>query len=128
MAGRERQDGREAWLFPKLETGPQGRRSESWVKWWSRYSRSHGLTDPNKTFHSFRHGFKDALRAARVGEDVNDALTGHSLGSVGRSYGRKDMARRFTIPVLAGAIAAIRYEGLNLLHLYSSGQRVFGEV
>jgi integrase len=43
-------------------------------------------------FHSFRHGFKDALRAAGVSEDVNDALTGHAGGSsVARGYGAKDM-------------------------------------
>ena len=28
-------------------------------------------------------GFKDALRAAKVSEDVNDALTGHAGGAVG---------------------------------------------
>jgi hypothetical protein len=40
--------------------------------------------------------FKDALRAAGVSEDVNDALTGHAgAGTVGRTYGAKDMLKRF---------------------------------
>jgi integrase len=46
--------------------------------------------DTTRVFHSFRHSFKDGLRAAAVGEDLNDALTGHSNASVGRSYGAKD--------------------------------------
>jgi hypothetical protein len=69
-------------------------------------------------FHSFRHGFKDALRAAGVNEDVNDALTGHSGGnSVARGYGWKDMVRRFGFPTLADAVDKVGYPGLNLAEL-----------
>ena len=60
-------------------------------------------------FHSFRHGFKDALRAAGVSEDLNDALTGHSGGGVGRSYGAKDVVRRFGLKQLAEAVAKAEY-------------------
>jgi hypothetical protein len=31
-----------------------------------------------------------------VSEDLNDALTGHSGGGVGRAYGAKEMVRRFS--------------------------------
>ena len=69
-------------------------------------------------FHSFRHGFKDALRAAGVSEDVNDALTGHAGGgTVGRTYGAKDMLKRFGLPILNDAVSKIRYPGLDLSHL-----------
>ena len=58
-----------------------------------------GVTNKALVFHSFRHGFKDALRAAGVSEDVNDALTGHAGGgTVGRTYGAKDMLKRFGLP------------------------------
>ena len=58
--------------------------------------RSLGIDNKKSVFHSFRHGFKDALRAAGVNEDVNDALTGHSGGNaVARGYGSDDMVRRF---------------------------------
>jgi hypothetical protein len=38
-------------------------------------------------FHSFRHTFKRMCRDAGIGEELHDALTGHSGGGVGRSYG-----------------------------------------
>jgi hypothetical protein len=63
----------------------------------------------SSVFHSFRHGFKDALRSAGA-NDVNDALTGHSGGnSVARGYGWKDMVRRFGFPTLYGAVEKVRY-------------------
>ena len=66
-------------------------------------------------FHSLRHNFKDASRAAKVPEDLNDALTGHSTrGSVGRSYGAKDIVIRFGMPTLIEAISRIKYAGFAL--------------
>jgi hypothetical protein len=66
----------------------------------------------------FRHGFKDALRAAGVSEDVNDALTGHAgVSSVGRTYGAKEMLKRFGLPILNEALSKVRYPGLDLSHL-----------
>jgi integrase len=91
--------GQSAQLFPKLTPGPKGGFGEAFSKWFGRYKRKLGITNPNSVFHSFRHGFKDALRAASVNEDINDALTGHSGGnSVARGYGWKEMVRRFGFP------------------------------
>ena len=51
-------------------------------------------------------------------EDVNDALTGHAGGgTVGRTYGAKDMLKRFGLPILNDAVSKIRYPGLDLSHL-----------
>jgi hypothetical protein len=52
-------------------------------------SRQAGVKDIRKVFHSFRHAFKDALRAANVGEDLNDALLRQKHSSVVRDYGAK---------------------------------------
>jgi integrase len=114
-----RSNGSEARLFPALTRGPKGGLGEGWSKWFGRYIRSIGITNRASVFHSFRHGFKDALRAAGLSEDINDALTGHAgSGSVGRSYGAKEMVRRFGLPRLAEAVAKVAYPGLDLSHLH----------
>ena len=108
-------EGQSARLFPKLTPGPKGGFGEAFSKWFGRYKKSLGVTNESSVFHSFRHGFKDALRAAGVNEDVNDALTGHSGGnSVARGYGWRDMVRRFGFPTLSAAIEKVQYPGLDL--------------
>jgi integrase len=119
VAAVRRRDGATAWLFPEIS--PQVRGAlKAWTKWFSRYLRSVGVTDDSKVFHSFRHTFKDGLRAAGVPEDLNDALAGQKNSSVGRSYGAKqksgakDIVRRFGMPRLKDAVYAVKYEGLKL--------------
>lgn len=46
-----------------------------------------GIEDPRKVLHSARHRFKDVCRAAGIAKDVHDALTGHTAGDVGSTYG-----------------------------------------
>jgi integrase len=110
-------------LFPLLKPGPRGGYAEAWSKWFGRYIRAMGIENKNRVFHSFRHGFKDALRAAGEAEDINDALTGHSGGGVGRSYGAREMMRRFGLPRLAEAVAKVAYPGLDLSHIYTKQVR-----
>ena len=74
-------------LFSELKPNAQGKLTSSYSKWYSRYVRGLGLTDKRKVFHSFRHTFKRTCRDAGIHEEVHDALTGHSGGGVGRSYG-----------------------------------------
>jgi integrase len=110
--------GPSARLFPKLTPGPKGGFGEAFSKWFGRYKRDLGIDNPSSVFHSFRHGFKDALRAAGVNEDVNDALTGHTGGNaVARGYGWKDMVRRFGLATLHAGVEKVRYPGLNLTML-----------
>jgi integrase len=91
---------------------------KGWTKWFSRYLYDPDVTSADKVFHSFRHCFEDALRAGAVGEDVIDALTGHSTkGSVSRGYGAKDMVRRFGIERLVEAISAAKFNGLDFSHV-----------
>ncbi|KWT64849.1 hypothetical protein APY04_3089 [Hyphomicrobium sulfonivorans] len=104
LDGRRRNGGPKAPLFPLLEKGPRDGFAERWSKWFGRYLGKlniKGVDAP--VFHSFRHNFKDALRWKGESEDVNDALTGHSGGGVGRRYGAKDKARRFGMERLADA-------------------------
>lgn len=110
---REREDRGDRSLFPDLKPDKLGKLTGNFSKWWTRHTRGQGIADHRKVFHSFRHGFKDACRAARITEEVHDALTGHAGGGVGRSYGGG-----VPLNVKAEAIAKVRYEGLDLSHLH----------
>jgi integrase len=115
FVGQRRASGPSARLFPQLTPGSKGGFGEAFSKWFGRHKHSLGIDNKNSVFHSFRHGFKDALRAAGVNEDVNDALTGHGGGNVvARGYGSDDMVRRFGFPALNAAMEKARYPGLDL--------------
>jgi hypothetical protein len=68
--------------------------ANAWTHWFGRYLDRVGLAGNGRGLHSLRHNFKDALRARSVPEDLNDAPTGHSNWSAGRSYGAKDEKTR----------------------------------
>lgn len=75
-------------LFPDLHAQIGSRESAQFSRWFGACLRKRwGITDKRKTFHSFRHTFKDLLREHGVPEDVSDALSGHTNGSVARNYG-----------------------------------------
>jgi integrase len=109
------QNGEKAFLFP-LVAPAQGRAGvAAWSKWFGRYLRAQGVTDTAKVFHSFRHGFKDALRQGKVNQEIHDALTGHAQAStVSGGYGAKEMLARFGVKVLRAAVAKVAYRGLDL--------------
>lgn len=96
------------WMFPDLNEAVNGTRSGNWSKWWGRYAREViGITDRRKVFHSLRHAFKTACRAAQVPEEIHDALTGHSSGKIGRSYGSQPLS------ALRKAIDKVKYAKLS---------------
>jgi integrase len=102
-----------AWLFPLI--APDG--AAAFSKWWGRYLGTLGITDERKVFHSFRHNAKDALRKAKVQEDLNDAITGHAGGGVGRGYGTKEILARYGMAQVAETVASIRYPNLDLTNI-----------
>jgi integrase len=115
---RRQAGGPKAPLFPLVQPNSKGNYGAGFSQWFGRYKRALGIKNESSVFHSFRHGFKDALRAAGVNEDVNDALTGHSGGnSVARGYGWKDMVRRFGFPTLYAAVEKVCYTDLDLTTL-----------
>jgi integrase len=90
-------------LWPDIRSDAKGRRAGPWSKWFNRYLRVNAkVLDTSKVFHSFRHTFKRMCRDAGIGEELHDALTGHSGGGVGRSYGGG-----FGLKALAEAIGRI---------------------
>ncbi|KJC55494.1 hypothetical protein UB31_00505 [Bradyrhizobium sp. LTSP849] len=119
-----RKEGEKAWLFPTVAPDQKGSLS-AWSKWWGRYLRNHvGINDQNKVYHSFRHGFQDALRRTTPDEELRDALTGRSSGnkSVGRTYGAKAMLQRWGAPALKRAVDDISYPGLDVSRVQAFGR------
>jgi integrase len=76
-------------LFPDLPHGKQKKLTRYFSQWLGQLLRDVGVKRPSKVGHSFRHGFSAACRAAGVQIDVEYALEGHSLGTVGARYARK---------------------------------------
>lgn len=101
--GRER-------IFHELRPDTMGAESGNWSKWFGKYLRKVKVTDKLMVFHSFRHKFKDAAREAGIAEDVSDALTGHSNGSVARNYGGVN----YPLRPLVEAMSQYRIPGLVL--------------
>ncbi|MDO3527100.1 HK97 family phage prohead protease [Ralstonia pseudosolanacearum] len=63
-----------------LISGSGRQESAQFSRWFgARLRKRWGIADKRKTFHSFRHTFKDSLREHGVAEDVSDALSGHSI-------------------------------------------------
>ncbi|SNS03418.1 Phage integrase family protein [Humidesulfovibrio mexicanus] len=98
-------------LFPALKSA-QDSPTESWSKWWGRYARDNGITDPRKVFHSFRHTVKDGFRNSRVAKEYRDLIQGHAIPGVGEEYGSGT-----GLQVLAEEMAKLRFPGLDLEHL-----------
>lgn len=124
VAARRKEAGDDAWLFPTVAPDKQGA-LRAWSKGWGRYLRTHvGVRDTNKVFHSFRHGFQDALRRTTPDEELRDALAGRSSGkSVSRSYGAKAMLDRWGVRSLKAAVAKISYPGLDLSRVRPLGAK-----
>jgi len=95
-------------LFMDLSAGPHGKLSHAYSKWWGRFTDGLGITDPRKTFHSFRHGMADALRRG-VELEIREILLGHSSGRVSAAYGSG-----YSLRALAEAVAKVEYPGVKL--------------
>ena len=97
-------------LFPGLQPDSKGALTGNFSKRFGRHLRVRlKITDRRKTFHSFRHTFKDACRAAGIENVISDALQGHSSGTVSGTYGSG-----YPLPILAAAMAKVQYPGLAL--------------
>jgi integrase len=103
---------KEARLFPELKASSTGRLMAEFSRWWGRPEQGRkiiGIDNPQLTFHSFRHSFKDACRNSGIPKDVHDVLTGHSSSDVGSTYGLG-----YTIKTLGEWMGKLRYDGLKI--------------
>jgi integrase len=99
-------------VFPEIKKGADGYHSHHFSKWWGRFAGHVGFKSPKTAFHSFRHNFLDALRAAETPEYVNKALAGHSDNSVHSQYGGGAMLSQ-----LKAAIDKVSYADATLSFL-----------
>ncbi len=78
----------ETTLWPDLKSSPSRPTGAAFTQWFGRWLEDTAkVTADGRRFHTFRHTFKRMCRDADLGEELHDALTGHSGGGVGRSYG-----------------------------------------
>ncbi|MNS90915.1 Phage integrase family protein [compost metagenome] len=70
-----------ARLFPELEP-VRGKLGHAPSKWFSRYRTKMGVSDPKKTFHSFRHTVIDDLRDVGVQDSLIKRIAGHEDSAV----------------------------------------------
>jgi integrase len=101
-------------LFPELPAGSTGRYSNPFSKWFSGFLASALGAKSKATFHSFRHHFRDALRAAKVGDENVEMLGGWAgEGKQQREYGDGP-----TLALLLEDLSKIAYPDLDLSHLH----------
>jgi hypothetical protein len=90
-------------------------------KWHSRYLDSIGLTDIRLCYHSNRFLFKQRLSICGVSDEARDALAGHWQSVDGKQSKRGYMAEplsQYPFPLLVRAMKKLRYDELDLSHLY----------
>ncbi|QGZ93329.1 site-specific integrase [Terricaulis silvestris] len=106
-------------VFSSLKWDDKKKRDKSYKvtaslsKWWSAYSRL-VVPDTRKSFHSFRHTFKNRLRNAGVAKALDDALTGHISSDEGDRYGRDQEGLGFRLPILADAIEQLSHPNIDV--------------
>ncbi|KAF5059763.1 Phage integrase family protein [anaerobic digester metagenome] len=108
-------------LFSTLKEmkGRPDKRTDTFSKWWSRYTKKIGVkplgeAGEQKTFHSFRHTSKRALRNAGVDPSLTDAIHGHTNKSISAHYGRDKDGMGYALPVLLEAISKARMDEIEI--------------
>lgn len=82
-----------AALFPDLKRNKFGKLTGSFSKWFGGFLRVDvGISDPRKTFHSFRHGFATNWRVCGLPENVRFVIDGHAPETVGAMYGETPLS------------------------------------
>ncbi len=100
-------------LWPEFERSKHGRYSAAYSKWFGKYKNLIGLTDPKKTFHSFRHTFIDQLKQLDVPDGKIQELVGHANHSI--TTGR--YGKRYRPTALKEIVEMLDY-GLDLKKLH----------
>ena len=111
----EQQKSKSAKLFPDLKRSERGYHSERMSRWFNEgFLPKSGAKTDKTSFHSFRHTFRDALRAIHAPPAVVQGLGGWRIEEgVSGQYGSG-----LSVDQLSRSIKRITFKGLDLSHLY----------
>lgn len=101
-----------ARIFSHLKPDRDGYVSDTVSRWFARHLDRCGIISRTKVFHSFRHTFRDALRAAQVDREVVLRIGAWSSGNTADRYGAGS-----PVQLAEKELAKIKYTGLDLSHL-----------
>jgi integrase len=93
----------------------EGNNYDPFTKWFHRFRKSLGIDGDRTVFHSFRHNFEQAMTDTGMNERLQFAIGGRTDRHSVTSYAAPKPELLFE------AISKVRYEGLDLSHLYPAG-------
>ncbi|MEP7350851.1 MAG: site-specific integrase [Sphingorhabdus sp.] len=115
-ADKKRREGI-AKLFHEIDAGVRGVRAVAFSKWFTQFLESIGARRDRTSYHSFRHNFRDELRAARVDHDVSMALGGWVGGASQPSAASENYGSGYRVALLQEGINSLRFMDIDLSHL-----------
>jgi integrase len=74
--------------YSLLQPGPEPRTESQWSKRLNERIDRYITDDATVVFYSFRHVFRQMLRAGALGDELMNKIFGHADGRVGSGYGR----------------------------------------
>ncbi|MCK8458700.1 DUF6538 domain-containing protein, partial [Sphingomonas faeni] len=103
-------------LFDDIETGSTGLRPVAFSKWFTQFLRACGAQRSRTSFHSFRHNFRDELRAARIDHDIALILGGWTTGS-SRTAVHENYGSGYRVDALNEAVGKLSFEQVDVRHI-----------
>ena len=103
-------------LFHDIDPGLRGRRAVAFSKWFTQFLKACGAYQPRTSFHSFRHNFRDELRAARIDHNIAMILGGWTTGG-NSSIASENYGRGFRVAALYESVTRLTFSDIDLSHL-----------
>jgi integrase len=103
-------------LFDDIETGSTGSRPVAFSKWFTQFLRACGAQRSRTSFHSFRHNFRDELRAARIDHDIALLLGGWTTGA-SRTAVHENYGSGHRVDALKDAMQRLSFTQVDVSHL-----------
>lgn len=101
-------------LLEEIDPWPRVKRAVAFSKWFTQFTRACGAYQPRTSFHSFRHNFRDELRAARIDHEIAMELGGWTTGGGSRAAS-ENYGSGHKVSALSDAIDRAPCHGATLL-------------